>query len=691
VNGRDLAVGIDIGGTFTDLVLYDAGSNRWRAAKVPTDPIDPVKSVISGLQGLVTEDEVKRVSLMCHATTLGVNAIIQRQGAPTGLLVTDGFEDLIEMGSGQRYDIYELFPSYPNPLVPGERRHPIRQRTGPAGESLVELDLGEVDRAAQSLLAGGCKAIAICFLHSYADPGDERRAAAVVRRVAPSIRVSLSSDVVPEIREYPRLMTTVANAYIQPIVSTYLERLGAELTACGYGCTLLTMLSAGGMASVEAASAFPVRLLESGPAAGAILAEHLTASSELPDLLVFDMGGTTAKASMVRSGRALRTGQFEVARVHRFKAGSGIPIKTPVLDLLEIGAGGGSIARADQLGLLAVGPESAGADPGPACYGRGGEEPTVTDADLLLGYLNQDHFLGGRMQLDLSAARRALARLGRRFEMDETQAAWYVHSVVNDNMAGAARVHLTDRGVDPAQLAMLALGGAAPVHAEAVARGLGVRRVIIPPAPGVGSAAGLLLAPLAFDLARSRPGRLEDLPLTELAAIYGDLELRATDLVVGAGAERGRVIITRSVEMQVEGQVHEIEVAFEGALDGTTHQRIADAFDESYRSRFRHPPLDRPRRVITWRVRATAPGVAPRFGRQEVADEQDHDGSLARAIYFGEAGGFVQARVLRRSRLHPGQIESGPLVVEEEASTTVVGPSASLTVRDDLSLSLELA
>jgi 5-oxoprolinase (ATP-hydrolysing) len=690
MSGNELAIGIDIGGTFTDVVVYDARDYNWRTAKVPTAPLDPVGSVIRGLEQLVPASDVALVGLICHATTLGVNAIIERRGAATGLIVTEGFEDLIQMGTGQRYDIYELFPMYPEPMVAGTSRYPIRQRTGPGGESLTTLDINEVERATKSLVAGGVQAVAVCFLHSYAYPDDERSAADVIRRVAPSMRVSLSSEVVPELREYPRLMTTVANAYIQPIVSAYLERLGVELASRGYICGLLTMLSGGGMSSVSTASDFPVRLLESGPAAGAIMAEHFSISSGHADLLVFDMGGTTAKASIVRSGQALRTGQFEVARVHRFKPGSGIPIKAPALDLLEIGAGGGSIARPDRLGLLAVGPDSAAADPGPCCYGRGGVEPTVTDADLVLGYLDPEYFLGGRMPLDLPAARTAMSQLGTHFAMDETQAAWFVHSTVNDNMAGAARVHLAERGVDPSQLTMFALGGAAPVHAEAVARAVGVTKVLIPPAPGVGSAAGLLLAPLAFDLSRSVPRRLDDLRWEELAEIYDDLERRAIDFVVGAGAEPDAVTITRSVDMQVEGQVHEIEVPFPGRIDDGTRERIAAAFDESYRSRFRHPPLARPLRVVTWRVRATA-GIAPEVGPRDTPLESTRDHAPRdRAVYFEEANAFVSTRVLHRSVLRGGQIESGPLVIEEEASTTIVSPSAQLTVLDDLSLLLEL-
>ena len=449
-----------------------------------------------------------------HGTTLVTNALIERKGAPTALLASEGFRDSLEIGREHRYDLYDLQLEMPRPLVPRYLRFGVPGRTLADGSTLPGHDLDEeyVERLARELAAAGIEAVAIAFLNSFANPELERRAREAVQRAAPDIRVSISSDVVPEIREYERTSTTVANVYVQARVERYLRDLEERLARAGFRGALLLLLSSGALATVETAARFPVRLLESGPAGGALAAAAFGAAAGYEDLLSFDMGGTTAKFAVIDHGEPLLAHGFEVDRRYRFKKGSGLPIKLPVIEMIEIGAGGGSIARIDALGLLKVGPDSAGADPGPACYGRGGERPTVTDADLVLGYLDPGFFLGGAMSLDVEAAREAIRRdVAEPLGLSVEEAAWGIHQIVNEVMAGAARVHTLERGGDPRRLPVFAFGGAGPVHGYRIAAALGSPRLIVPSGAGVMSAIGFLAAPLAFDFARSFPGRLDAL------------------------------------------------------------------------------------------------------------------------------------------------------------------------------------
>ncbi|MCU1490351.1 MAG: 5-oxoprolinase (ATP-hydrolyzing) [Acidimicrobiaceae bacterium] len=687
-----LLVGVDIGGTFTDLIAYDTRTGAWRTRKVATSPEDPGKAVLDGLSELIGADEVGEVVLICHATTLGINAIIERRGARTALLTTEGFTDLLAMGSGQRYDVYELFPSYPEPLVPAELRLAVAERTGPSGEQLRSPDSDAVRATLERLVAAGAESLAICFLHAYVDSRHEEQVERLAAEVAPDLAVSTSSSVICEIREYPRLSTTVANAYIRPVVGRYLTALAERLSAEGYGCQLLTMLSAGGMATPSTASRFPVRILESGPAGGAVLAEAATRTLPVDDLLLFDMGGTTAKMSLVLKGAALRAPEFEVARVHRFKAGSGIPIRTPVLDLLEIGAGGGSIAHLDARGLLSVGPESSGADPGPACYGRGGTEPTVTDADLVLGYLAPDRFLGGRLRLDLDAARRVIGRLGEPLGLGVEETAWFIHSTVNAAMAGAARVHLTERGMDPSRLWLMAIGGAGPVHAERVGREVGVEAVVVPLDPGVGSAVGLVMAPRSFDTSRSAPAPLASLTWPAVQKVLADLEAEARAQVVAAGAAEEQITVERAVDVHLEGQAHELDVPIGPVDDEEGLAAVAGAFARRYLAAFGRPPLDRPLHVVTWRLRASAPSAGDVVrGRSASSARRELPAPDAiRPVYFPEASGYLDTPVRRRDALLPGDGFAGPAIVEETASSTVAGPRSRVEVLEDHSLKVTL-
>lgn len=684
--GAPLTIGVDIGGTCTDVVLHDGERDSWRTAKVLTSATDPAESVLAGIDAVLGGQSLADVGLISHATTLGINAIIERKGARTALITNEGFTDLIEMGSGQRYDIYELFPTYPEPLVEPALRIGVAQRTGAGGETLVPLDPGEVERAADRLAEEGVDAVAICLFHSYADPEAEHAVAAIVRERVPGAATSTSSEVVPEIREQLRLATVVANAYIQPVIAGYLERLGARLREREFSGRLLTMLSAGAMGSVEAARRFPVRILESGPAAGGALAERLAAADSPASLVVFDMGGTTAKVSLVRDGELERAFELEVARVHRYKAGSGITVKAPTLDLFEIGAGGGSIARVNDLGLVSVGPDSAGAEPGPACYGQGGELPTVTDADVALGYVSPRSFLGGELRLDEQAARVAIERhMAAPLGASVDAAAWAIHAAANDAMANAVRVHLAERGLEAADMSLLAIGGAGPVHAQRVAGATGIERVLVPPLPGVGSAAGLLLAPIAFDVSRSQLESLDDVDWTAIAALFRSLEDQARELVEGSGVAPDEVVVTRSAAMQVEGQVHELEVPF-GADRELGRDSVRAAFERTYQERFHHPPLARPLRVVTWRLRAAGP--PPRRSAPDAGGAGEAQ-SAERRAYFPEAGGWLDAQVLQRGALATGAVVDGPAMIEEPGSTTVVCPGTAASVLADGMLSLE--
>jgi N-methylhydantoinase A/oxoprolinase/acetone carboxylase beta subunit len=688
-------IGVDIGGTFTDVVAYDEASGEWRIGKVLTSPESPEKGVIDAIGRVIDPSERARTALVAHATTLGINAVIQRTGARTGLLVTQGFTDLLYMGTGQRYDIYELFPTYAVPLVAHEDIYPVAERLTPAGEVLLPVAAADVAQAIDKLLQAGVQSIAVCLLHSYANSAHEQQVERAVNERAPDIPVSISSAVSPEIREYSRLCTTVANAYIRPLIGRYLSALQSLLRAEGHHGQLVTMLSDAGMVAPQAASRNPVRILESGSAAGSVLAEAAARNLSMPDLLLFDMGGTTAKISTVLDGVTRRSTEFEVARVHRFKAGSGIPLRTPVVDLIEIGAGGGSIARIDDRGLIAVGPESSGAEPGPACYGQGGGQATVTDADVVLGYVDPARFLGGEMPLDVEAARGALARLGEPLQLNAEDTAKFVHSAVNASMAGAARVYLAERGLEAAALSMLAIGGAGPVHAIDLAREVGVAQIVVPRDPSTGSAIGLVTAPLAFEVSRSAPRPVSSLTWQLIGDVVADLREQARGELMRAGAQAAEVVETVAADMHLEGQSHEIAVTIEHLDSGDAPDALNEAFGRSYFAAFGRAPLDRPVYVKTWRLRASAPAPGPsrRDSRDNHASSRagiEPSAARYRAVYFSEAGRYVRTLILDRDALEAGEEFIGPVVIEERLSSTVAGPRCRVKVLDDLSLLIDI-
>jgi N-methylhydantoinase A len=681
---RRLKIGVDTGGTFTDIVLFDDATGELTVGKTLTTSDDPSRAIDAGIgQTLALADaRLGDAGQIIHGTTLVTNAIIERKGSRTALLTTRGFRDAVEIAREHRYDLYDLMLEMPRPLTPRHLRFDVPERTRADGAILEPLDVAHVAQLARELADAGIEAVAIAFLNSFANPEAERAARDVVARVAPELRVSLSSDVVPEIREYERTSTTIANAYVQDVVARYLRDLESRLARGGFEGMLLLMLSSGGLATADTAARFPVRLLESGPAAGALAAAAVGGAAGHADLLSFDMGGTTAKFAVIAGGRPLVAHAFEVDRRYRFKKGSGLPISLPVIEMIEIGAGGGSIARVDALGLLKVGPDSAGADPGPACYGRGGDQPTVTDADLVLGYLDPAFFLGGEMALDAEAAREAIGRqVAEPLGLSVEAAAWGIHQIVNEQMASAARVHALERGTDPRTLPLYAFGGAGPVHGARVAAALGSPALVAPYAAGVMSAIGFLNAPLAFDFVRSAPGRLDELDWTRVSGLLAAMEAEGAALLAAAGLKPADVSHQRSADMRYVGQGHEVRVTLPpGKLDRAAVPALREAFETEYRRLYGRegPPVAV--EAITWRVVSSGPIPNLRLHPAESATAIGDARKGTRRAWMPETGGLTDVPVYDRYRLRPDEAIAGPAIVEERESTLVVPPHGRCVV-----------
>jgi N-methylhydantoinase A len=688
-------IGVDIGGTFTDLVVFDDATGSFAVGKTLTTPRDPSQAVETlVLESLQREEAViGSVQQLIHGTTLVTNAIIERKGSRTALLATLGFRDSIEIMRENRYELYDLLLEMPQPLVPRYLRFGVPQRTLADGTTLQDLDSAFVEQLTRELVANGIEAVAIAFLNSFADPSAEREARAIIQRAAPGMRVSISSEVVPEIREFERTSTTIANVYVQDRVEKYLRELQARLECIGFTGSLFLMLSSGGIVTVDTARRFPVRLLESGPAGGALAAAHYGASCGYEDLLSFDMGGTTAKFCIIDRGQPLIAHEFEVDRRYRLKKGSGLPIKLPVIEMIEIGAGGGSIARIDPMGLLKVGPDSAGAEPGPVCYGLGGIEPTVTDADLVLGYLDPDYFLGGKLRIDLEAAKLAIQeRIADPSGLSLEEAAWGIHQIVNESMANAARVHTLERGKDPHRFPVFAFGGAGPVHGYRIAKALGSPAMIAPFGAGVMSAIGFLTAPLAFDFVRSWPGRLDAIDWQKANALLGEMEAEGQALLEQSGVSPAQIWHQRAADIRYVGQGHEIQVPLPGGrLDSESVPGIVRSFEETYRRLYERLSESVPLEIINWRVISSGP--APQMRLRAAGVEQEATSTArkgARRAYFPELGGYVETPVYDRYGLSPGTGFDGPAIVEERESTVIVGPDCRFRIDEQLNLVVEL-
>jgi N-methylhydantoinase A len=684
-------VGIDIGGTFTDMLLVgeDGAAVIGKTLTTPEDPSVAVEKALRPALGNGTVKAGERGTLI-HGTTLVTNALIERKGAPTALLTTEGFRDAVEIGREHRYELYDLNLDLPKPLVPRHLRFDVPERVAADGTLLKPLDESFVRRLVAELRDKGIKAIGICYLNSFRNPAHERRTAEIIAEIAPEIRVSLSSEVVAEIREFQRTSTTLANVYVQERVADYLGQLQQRLDRIGFTGSFFVMLSSGGIATPETSAQFPVRLLESGPAAGALAAAHAGALAGHDDLLSFDMGGTTAKLCVIEDGQPLKTHEFEVDRVYRFRKGSGLPVRVPVIDMIEIGAGGGSIARVDSMGLLKVGPDSSGADPGPVCYRQGGTEATVTDADLVLGYLDPHYFLGGQMELDLGGARRALERLGERLHMNVEQVAWGVHQIVNENMANAARAHLGERGKDPRRMPMYAFGGAGPVHGYRVAEILRLPALISPFGAGVGSTFGLLAAPLAFDFVRSAYSRLDGLDWNLANGLLQEMAAEGRKILENSGLRGSEIQYQRTADMRYVGQGHEVSVPLpDGVLNEKHLPRITAAFEEIYRGLYGRKGPDVALEVINWRVIASGPRPDMKINlpRKSSGGARARKGS--RRGYFPESGGWVETAVYDRYALSPGTTLDGPAIVEERESTLIIGARGRGRVDERLNVIVE--
>jgi len=680
-------IGVDIGGTFTDFVLIEEATGVAKLHKRLTTPSDPSEAVIEGVRSLLEENGVAiaDVSGVVHGTTLVTNALIERRGSPTGMLVTRGMGDILEIARERRYDLFDLRLQFPQPVVQRHCRREIDERVRYDGLVTQPLDLDEVRAAAADLVEReAIEALAICFLNSYANPEHELQVERMLSAIYPDLKISCSSNVVPYIREYERWTTTTMNAYVQPVVDRYVRRMEDRLAEIGFVGQLHIMTSSGGMATPEVARRFPIRLLESGPAAGALMASRVGSQQQIDRILSFDMGGTTAKGALVRNGKPLKKYELEVARIHEFKAGSGLPARAPVVDMIEIGAGGGSIAWIDERGLIRVGPKSASAAPGPACYGRGGALPTLTDANLVLGYLDADAFLGGKMKLDVAAASAAIETvISSPLQLDLVRAAWGIHETINEDVARAFRVHASERAFDYRQSAMVGFGGCGPIHAVRIARKLNVPKVVLPPGAGVMSAFGLLVCPFSFEAARSRRVSLKDLDDQAYDEIFAPVVQEVRAVLIEAGVAEGDITIRRSLDMRYEGQGYDVEV---DALDGTAG--LHEKFVAAYTSLFSSVLLEEPIEIVNWKVEGSGPAPFAELARGfSLPTAQSVKPPVGRRpIFVPELGTMAEAPVYDRYQLRPEDSFVGPAVVEEHEATLVLGRGDTVRLDEDLNL-----
>jgi len=680
---KDLRIAVDIGGTFTDVVLEDDARRLTR--KLLTTPQRPEEAVLDGVR-LILGDAGRSfgdVDVFVHGTTLATNAVIERRGARTALIATEGFRDVLDIANESRYDQYDLTIEKPRPLVPRALRFTVAERMDVHGKVRLALDEAAVRAVAAELGRQGIESVAVAFMHAYVNPAHERRTREILVAEQPTLRVTLSSEVCPEVREYERTSTAVANAYVQPLMDSYLARMQAALAAEDFKGTIYLVTSGGGLTAIETARRFPVRLIESGPAGGAIFAAQMAARAGEKRALSYDMGGTTAKICLIDDFTPHTARLFEVDRAARFLKGSGLPVRIPVIEMVEIGAGGGSIARLDALKRVTVGPESAGAEPGPACYGRGGRHPAVTDANVVLGTIDPKDFAGGTIPLDLEAAKGALDRdIAEGLGLSTDMAAYAVYEMVSENMASAARVHAVERGAVVNQYNLIAFGGGAPLHAARVAEKIGVQRVIVPPNAGVGSAVGFLAAPVSFELVRSRYMRLDAFDGASASELLGEMSIEATALVA-PGARGMKTFERRVAFMRYIGQGHEIMVVLpQRPLVASDAEALRASYERYYAALFeRHIP-NAAIEILSWSVQVSTEtklpavqGAAPKMPAPVPARH--------RPVFDGRSGRTTEVPVYRREKLPPGSAFAGPAIVAEDETSTYI--SASFTAHIDAS------
>jgi N-methylhydantoinase A/oxoprolinase/acetone carboxylase beta subunit len=718
---KSYRLGCDIGGTFTDFVLLNDRTGGIKIYKCLTTPNDPSDAVGHGIREMEknTPGFVEKTDELIHGTTLVINSIIERKGAKTGLITTKGFRDVLEIGRGIRYAPYDVFAEFPKPLIPRQFRLEVNERIRSDGTVLKPLDPEEARQRVRSLLNMGVESIAVCLINSFENPTHELMLKEIIEQEAPGMSISISFRVLPQIKEYERTSTTATNAYVKPLTGRYLSRLAGRLESIGFKGKLFIMLSSGGVTSVETAAEFPVRIIESGPTAAVIAGQYYGKLFNISEMFCFDMGGTTAKSCLIQKGVAGVVPTFEVGRVQRFMKGSGLTIQVPVVDLMEIGAGGGSIAKVSKMGTLQVGPESSGADPGPICYGRGGTDPCVTDADLLLGYLDENYFLGGEMKLDKEAARRGIdEKIAKPLGVSFMQAVWGIHDLINETMAAAAKTHIAEKGGNPKIVTIVAFGGAGPVHAYGLCKKLGAPRLLVPPNAGVGSALGFFTAPRAFDLLRSHKVSLGAANFNEIEKIFKELETEATRILKKEATEKDInpptpksedkglrvdperrsishseggdssaaewVKIERSLDMRFVGQGSETHVPL-AERDFTKMKKdgVRRRFDEVYEKLYGRTYPDSEVEFINFKVRGSLPERLiqfPKLGQKGKSLDPAVKGK--RNAYSPMSGEFIPFTVYDRYKLVPNAKFKGPAIIEEKESTVIVGEGASVSVDD---------
>ncbi len=677
-------LGCDIGGTFTDFVLVNNKTGEFYTNKCLTTPSDPSDAIEQGVRELNERlpGFMDNVEELIHGTTLVINAIIERKGARTGLITTKGFRDILELGREKRYDAYDIFSEYPEPIVPRYDRTEIDERMRFDGKVLKDVDEKEVITVLEKFKQDGIESIAVCFINSYENPINEKKIKEIIERETPGIFLSSSFEVLPEIKEYERTCTTSVNAYVKPITYWYLNKLVNRLGTIGFGGKLFIMLSSGGITSVETAKDFPVRIIESGPTAAVIASQHYGKMFNIKDMFCFDMGGTTAKSCLIQDGHAGLVSTFEVGRVQRFQKGSGLPIQVPVVDLMEIGAGGGSIAQVNRLGLLQVGPESSGADPGPAAYCQGGDNPTVTDADLVLGYLDPNFFLGGTMELDIELSKKAIEeKIAKPLGTTMVEAAFGIHDLINETMAAAAKTHIAEKGGNPNLVTVTAFGGAGPVHTYGLAKKIGATAVLVPPLAGVGSALGFFTAPVAFDMSRSHRKVLEETNFDEIENLFSELEHEAAKILEGAQSG-DEIIFERTLLMRFVGQGAEIDLNIERIdFQKFNKDEIRTMFDDEYKRLYGRTSAESPVEFVTFKVRASLPK------KPFTISELSTPNRDIKACIKGQRPAFsvikkdyIPFTVYDRSKLFPEARFNGPAIIEERESTIVIGEDTDARV-----------
>ena len=683
-----IRAGVDIGGTFTDVALDVDGTIH--SGKVLTDHSYPEQAILDAIRLTADRAGIKPadISMLIHGTTLVTNALIERRGAHTAFITTKGFRDVVEMRNENRFEQYDLNLLLPTPLVARRHRFVVPERMSATGAVLLDVDAAAAADVANAIAEGGYEAVAIGFMHAYANPAHEERMAKAVSKVCPDVSVSISSKVSPQLREFERFNTVCANAYVRPMAEAYLSRLTHRLGDIGVACPVFLMHSGGGLISLETASLYPVRLLESGPAGGAIYAANIALSHGLDKAMSFDMGGTTAKICLINDGKPKTANRFEVARTYRFKKGSGMPVSTPVVEMVEIGAGGGSIASVDDMNVVRVGPQSAGSEPGPACYQRGGEAPTVTDANVILGRIDPENFAGGTIKLSAQLAGDAMNKgIAKTLGLGVGEAAFAVTEMVDENMANAARVHAVENGLDVSQFSLVAFGGGAPLHAAREAEKLGIEQVIVPPGAGVGSAIGFLRAPFSYEETRGWYVRLDKFDADGVNALIESL-FNSADSFVRQGVPDARTVVRLTAFMRYRGQGWEIPVEMpHQPFSAKDVELFRQRFEQAYRKLFGRTIDDLEIEIANWSLVVSTIPPKPQPVRRAKREKEAASVGM-RQIFDAGLRKEVDAKVVERRSVGPGRFVTGPAVIVEAETATVVTSAFVATGQEDGSLLL---